>query len=363
VYTVTQGTVGTYNILVTDDAFAPSRVHSPYTASGINRSGDAQIYPSLGKAAAGDVAEINNPLYLGIIVSGVEAEISNIIIKQGDTVVYSKPAPATPYPPVQSVTITTETGASVEVGKSLQMTASVSPEGAYQGVTWEIDEMDLQYASIDPISGAFTGLDTGPAKVYAISIDNGAGGTPVKSAAFTVDITNPQEEVLSNNRSWNFQQLPVGWAENTNTTNGSGDYDYGQGLTLKSDTRTMKIVTTQNAPDTTETTDTTNWTAGILQQGGVGSVPHFATIKEVQGPFKLTFNYSGTGNSGTDARRIKVKIGETETDPGEEKGSGNTGDPQTWTFTYTGTDKVDVELHGVVNSVRLYDVILTYTGQ
>jgi hypothetical protein len=195
VYTVTQGTVGTYNILVTDDAFAPSRVHSPYTASGINRSGDTQIYPSLGKAAAGDVAEINNPLYLGIIVSGVEAEISNIIIKQGDTEVYSKPAPATPYPPVQSVSITNEAGTSVEVDGNLRMTASVSPEGAYQGVTWEVDTNDLQYAQIDPTTGTLTGLDIGTAKVYAVSIDNGAGGTPVRSAAFTINITEPEETV------------------------------------------------------------------------------------------------------------------------------------------------------------------------
>jgi uncharacterized protein YjdB len=355
VYTVKQGVVGTYNMLVTDDAFNPPRPRSPYEAAGTNRSGDTAIYSSLGKA--GD-AEINNPLYLGIIVSGVEAEISNIIIKQGDEVVYSKSAPATPYLPVQSVSITNEAGASVEAGKLLQMTASVSPEGAYQGVTWKVDENDVQYAEIDPTTGALTGLDEGTAKVYATSIDNNANGVKVESEAFTVTVTKSQEEVLENNRSWNFQELPVGWTDGTNTGTGIDDYDYGQGLLLASSTRTLRITAGQSTPSGTE-----GWSKGVLQLGGV-SPSLFATIKEVQGPFTLTFNYSGTGGTGDEVkRRIKVKIGETETDPGEEYAAPFTTTPKTWVFTYTGTDKVDVQLHGVVNSVRLYDLILAYTGQ
>jgi uncharacterized protein YjdB len=359
VYTVTQGTVGTYTMLVADDAFDPPRLHTPYTSSGINRTGASQIHPNLGAAAAGETAEINPSLYLGILVSGVEAEISNIIIKQGETVIYSKPAPATPYPSVTSVTIITNAdGASVEVDGNLQMTAIVSPEGAYQGVTWKVDPEDAQYAEINSDTGALKGLDAGTARVYAVSIDNGASGSPVRSDPFEVTITEAHDEELGNNRSWNFQQLPVGWTDGTTLSSDipMEDYDYGQGLILASSTRTLRITTTQNPPS-----GTIGWSAGVLQQGGV-SPSLFGTIKDVQGPFTLTFNYCGTGSSGTDLRRIKVKIGEDETDAGEDYGAPTTGTPKTWVFTYSGTDKVDVELHGVVNSVRLYDLILAYTG-
>jgi hypothetical protein len=235
------------------------------------------------------------------------------------------------------------------------MTATVSPAGAYQGVTWEIDSEDAQYAEINSTTGALKGLDPGTAKVYAVSIDNGSGGTPVRSAAFTVSITGKQDEVLENNWAWDFQTLPAGWENNANSDVANGDYEYEQGLLLKSGTRTMKIITGQ------ESSGTTDWTVGCLQQGGV-SPSLSATIKEAQGPFMLIFNYSGTGGSGSELRRIKVKIGEAETDPGEEYGAPTTSAPKTWVFTYSGTDKVDVELHGVVNPVRLYDLILSYTG-
>jgi hypothetical protein len=358
VYTVTQGTVGTYNIKVADDAFNPPRPRAPYGEDGINRTKADQIHPVLG-SPAGDDAEINNPLYLGFLVSGVEVEISNIVITQNGETLYSKPAPATPYPPVQSVTITNDAGASVEVESPLQMTASVSPGGAYQGITWKIDDNDAQFASINETTGVLTGLDIGTAKVYAVSVDNGADGKPVTSPPFSVTVTAKQGENLQPNRSWNFQTLPAGWTSGTTTSTGIGDYDYGQGLILMSNTRTLRITTGQSKPSGTDET----WSVGCLQQGGVGNTPHFATIKEVQGPFTLTFNYCGTGSSGTALRRIKVKIGEDETDAGEANAATTTSTPKTWTFTYAGTDKVDVELHGMVDPVRLYDLILTYTGQ
>ncbi|MDR1215388.1 MAG: Ig-like domain-containing protein [Treponema sp.] len=372
VYTVTQATVGTYNIKVEDDAFDPTRPHTPYTSTGINRTGDAAIHSVLGRAAAGDVPEINDPLYLGFLISGVEAEISNIIIKQGDTTVYSKPAPATPYPPVQSVTITNEAGASVEVGGNLQMTASVSPEGAYQGVTWEIDPEDVQYAEIDPTSGALKGLDIGSAKVYAVSVDNGAGGTPVRSGAFTVTIIGSQE--LPNSRSWNFQEIPAGWTDgaSNNTT-----VTYTQGMNLLGSIRTSTFNSSFTAPADSGLSN------GFIQPGGTAA-NGFVSIASVQGPFNITLKYVANA-SDENGRYPTLKIGEegkgsiepSTTADSEWKtywdsveaventtgGSTGTSDPKSFTHNYTGTDKVDILLLSTMNPGRLFDVIIEYTGQ
>ncbi|MDR1127606.1 MAG: Ig-like domain-containing protein [Treponema sp.] len=373
VYTITQATVGTYNIKVEDDAFDPTRPHTPYTSTGINRTGDAAIHSLLGRAAAGDVPEINDPLYLGFLISGVEAEISNIIIKQGDTTVYSKPAPATPYPPVQSVTITNGAGASVEVGGNLQMTASVSPEGAYQGVTWEIDPEDVQYAEINPTSGALKGLDIGSAKVYAVSVDNGAGGSPVRSAAFTVTITGSQE--LPNSRSWNFQEIPAGWTDgaSNNTT-----VTYTQGMNLLGSIRTSTFNSSFTAPADSGLSN------GFIQPGGTAA-NGFASIASVQGPFNITLKYVANTSSDDSGRYPTLKIGEegkvsiepsaatdsewktywdsVEAVENTTGGSTGTSDPKSFTHNYTGTDKVDILLLSTINPGRLFDVIIEYTGQ
>jgi uncharacterized protein YjdB len=374
VYTVKQTTVGTYNILVADDAFDPPRPRGPYTSEGTNRTGASQIHPALGKAAGGtaEEPEINNPLYLGVIVSGAEVEISNIIIKQGDETVYSKPAPATPYPAVQSVVITNEEGASVEVGGNLQMTASVTPTEAYQGVTWEIDPADVQYAEINATTGALKGLDIGSAHVYAISIDNGAGGNPVRSEVFTVNVTAPQ--ALPNSRSWNFQEIPAGWGDATsnNTT-----VVYTQGMTLLGSIRAMTYNSTYAVP-----ADSTDFSIGMVQPGGAAA-NGFASIASVQGPFDITLKYCA--NTGDDNGRYPtLKIGEegkASLDPSNSGGSEwktywdsvsaatndqksiSASDSKTFTYSYSGTDKVDILLLGTVNPGRIYDVIIEYKGQ
>jgi hypothetical protein len=372
VYTVTQATVGTYNIKVEDDAFDPTRPHAPYTSTGINRTGDAAIHSVLGRAAAGDVPEINNPLYLGFLVSGVEVEISNIIIKQGDETVYSKPAAATPYPAVQSVTITNEAGASVEVDGNLQMTASVNPEGAYQGVTWEVDSEDAQYAEINATSGALKGLDPGTARVYAISVDNDASGSPVKSAAFTVIVT--ASAALSNNRSWNFQEIPAGW---TDGASNSTLVTYTQGMNLLGSIRSSTFNSSFAALADSGLSN------GFIQPGGTAA-NGFASIVSVQGPFNITLKYvANTGD--TNGRYPTLKIGEEgkgsiepSTTAGSEwrtywdtvtvvdnttGGSVSTDDPKSFTYNYTGTDKVDILLLSTVNPGRLFDVIIEYTGE
>ncbi|MDR0706915.1 MAG: Ig-like domain-containing protein [Treponema sp.] len=371
VYTVTQATVGTYNMLVADDAFDPPRPHAPYTSSGTSRSGDSQIHPVLGKAAAGETAEINSPLYLGIIVSGVEVEISNIIITQGAETVYSKPAPATPYPAVQSVAITNEAGASVEVDGNLQMTASVTPPEAYQGVTWRIDENDAQYASIDEATGALKGLDVGTVHVYAVSVDNGADGSLVTSAAFEVSVTGKQ--ALPNERAWNFQEVPAGW---TDAASNSTTVTYTQGMSLLGGLRTATFNSASPAPEDS------GFSNGFLQPGGTAA-NGFATIASVQGPFAITLKY--VANAGdNDGRFPTLKIGEegkASLEPSSssdsewktywdsvavvennEKSTATT-DPKTFTYDYTGTDKVDILLVATVNPGRTYDVIIEYKGE
>jgi hypothetical protein len=356
VFTVTRRAAddqtGGFEMKVVDDSITPTVVKLEGTRS----TADNQTHAKLRSAE-------NKPVYLGFIISGVEAEISSIVIKQGadlEPLTLTPAVPAatpTPLPPVESVAITNGEKNTVNIGSGLQMTATVTPEDADTRLTWSVDPDDGSIATITA-AGVLTGVELGTVTVYATSVAD----PTKKSEGFVVTVQNAPE-VLENNRSWNFQTVPAGWTDNTNTVAGIGDTDYGQGMTLKSDTRTMKVDVTRAIPAKTDTVDTTGWSTGVLQQGGVGTTPHFATIREVQGPFTLTFNYSGTGNSGTDLRRIKVKIGEAETDPGEDYAVTTVTTPKTWMFTYSGTDKVDVELHGVVNSVRLFDLILTYTGQ
>jgi hypothetical protein len=218
------------------------------------------------------------------------------------------------------------------------------------------------------------GRDIGIAKVYAVSIDNGAGGTPVKSAAFTVNVI--EKQTLSNDRSWNFQTPIAGWgdkASNNTTTS------YNQGMTLLGGIRT----TTWNSEG--EPPSDSGFSTGFLQPGGAAA-NGFATIASVQGPFDITLQYaSNTADESELGRFPTIKIGEEgksglepSTATGSEwrtywdsvtavdnttGGSSGTADPKTFTYKYTGSDKVDILLLSTVNPGRLYDVILTYTGQ
>jgi uncharacterized protein YjdB len=360
-YTVAQNTLDTYTIFVEDDAFNPPRSRNPYP---VNRGpNNDQVFPALGEA--------DNAVYLGFLVNGVVAEISNIVITQGSETVYEKPADPTPYPRVETVTITNSTGAEVEVEGLLQMTASVTPTGAYQGVTWSIDPEDAQYATINADTGALQGVDIGTAKVYATSIDNGADGMPVKSEAFSVTVKAKSE--LPRYRSWNFQELPAGWENNTaNTTN----TPYIQGMTLLAAMRNggMSVVNNQVVPEGSDLS------IGALKPNGA-MANGFAVIESVEGPFGITLKYHANSSSANISRNPSIKIGEegkSKLDPGTYtvvgaewkeywdsvaaiNGTPSTGtsDPQTWFYNYEGTDNVDILLLASANPGLIFDVIIS----
>jgi len=63
--------------------------------------------------------------------------------------------------------------AEIYVGESLQLSATVLPEGANQSVTWSVVDGSA-YASVDPVSGLVTGISEGIATVRAASVANSA---------------------------------------------------------------------------------------------------------------------------------------------------------------------------------------------
>ncbi|GHV87643.1 hypothetical protein AGMMS50267_00030 [Spirochaetia bacterium] len=347
-----------YNMNVKDDALAGDPSHAPYPAdgAGINRGANSSPTTEIHEELAGD-----KPLFLGIMISGVDVEISSIVIKQGDDVVYQSPtATATPIPVPQSVTITNAvTANTVNAGASLGMAATVTPADAIQDVTWSIEPANAAVATINADTGAVTGVGVGTVTVYATSV---ADATK-KSTGFVVTVTNVAE-VIPNNRSWNFQTLPAGWTDNIDNAQ---EYNYGQGMTLTgADFRTpgIRIQVGQAAPADS------GFSVGALKPNGApttGLPAIFARIDEVQGPFTLTLNY-GSNNTASRYPSIKIKTS-TDADYGAwidgpaSAGANDAASAKMLTYTYTGTDKVTIALGSSGGHPgNIHDVIIAYTG-
>jgi uncharacterized protein YjdB len=344
VFTVVRGGAAeenSFEMTVVDDSVDPSETK----LQGTRTTADAQSHSRLRSLD-------NTPVYLGFIISGVKAEISSIVISQGEDLepVYESPAATpTPRPAITGVTIT-NTETTVNVGSFLQMTAEVAPEGADDRLTWSIDPADDSVATIDPATGLVTGVGAGDVTVFATSVDNGA----IKSAGTIVTVEDVPE-VIENNRSWNFQTRPQGWPTSGNTSSGTPDYYYGQGMTLLSSIRTMQVNPAGSAPSGS------GFSNGFLQAGGA-AVNGYARIDEVQGPFDITIKYSS--NTGDSAGRYpSIKLGDAEAVHGA--GSTQEQDPQTHTASYSGTDKITVLIltETGMNPGRIYDVIIEYKGQ
>jgi uncharacterized protein YjdB len=351
-----------YNLNIKDDAQTGSPSISPYTEAGINRGANStpetEVHPVLSGSQPDQFG--NRPLYLGIIICGATVEISSIKIEGNGTNLYpsSPAAQPTPIPAASSVTIT-NTENTVSVGAALGMTASVSPSEAIQTVTWSIEPANEAVATINADSGVVSGVSAGTVTVFATSVS-----TPtVKSTGFLVQVT-AEQEVLENNRSWDFTTVPAGWTTGTETT---AETYYNQGMTLLGTYRAngIRINITQAPPEGS------GFSAGALQPNGTPPATAtngnpFARIAEVQGPFDITLKYWPNSSGSTDrSPSIRIK-NSTDADYGAwitaTTPSGNVG--QTFTHSYTGTGKVTVELGSPAgrHPGTIQDIIITYTG-
>lgn len=356
---IVRRTDAVYTMDIKDDAQTGSPSRSPYPVDrGANSTPATEIHPEL----SGE-----KPLYLGIVISGVDVEISSIVITQGIETIYSSPAATpTPIPPATGVTITNDPAENVvSVSAALGMTATVSPPEAIQDVTWSIEPEAPAIATIDSVTGVVTGVGAGTVQVYATSVS-----TPtVKSAAFAVTVTLEQE-VLQNNRAWDFTRQPTGV---TGESTFNWDVYYGQGMTLLGSNRSSGMMVKVTRADPEDLKDPPIvLSTGCIQPNG--TVPNgFAQINEVQGPFDITLKYEADAdpNPETDpptvvSRYPTIKIkGAADT----EYGTGINGTPstskrdnQSFTYSYTGTDTVTVLLVADVNPGKIHDVIITYTG-
>jgi len=255
------------------------------------------------------------------------------------------------YTPIEAVSITGDDKVVLE-GDSVSLSSSPTPAAA------DLFEPEYQWEIISGTGGEFDGATNGAtAKVKAsagasagntftvkvtVTTKNGAGTPTSKSNTKQMTVTSggPVESI-----AWNFQQVPSGWVDDGSTNNGT-DADYGNGMTLTASTRTTRIKTTQTADGAS---------TGCIQPNGAGA---FAKIEDVQGPFDITLKYTDTGSS-AQGRTPYIQI-PSGTTVGTGPGS-NGATVISYTYRYTGTDKVTVILNGS-GALRYFDVIIDFIG-
>ena len=265
-----------------------------------------------------------------------------------------------------NVTAVTQPAESVEISgpstvmatKTITLTASVHPAIVSDEVTWSIEPAAPSVATISA-DGVLTGAGEGTVSVYATS-PNGAGGTAVKSPAYTVTVTKYLRYL-----HWTFQANPTGWTAGNNSGSLAADYDY-DGLLLLSGTgstdtskdtgtgRSMGVYPASAIPSA-GTPAESNFSGGRLRVNGKGT---FAKISGVAGPFKITINYGSPSDDAT-GRFPSLKI-----DAAEINKSGNLSKVTeqnkggVLTYSYEGTDTPVILIKAETNGQDIYDVII-----
>jgi len=151
--------------------------------------------------------------------------------------------------------------------------------------------------------------------------------------------------------SWNFQSQDSGKKlvdYSTNSTLMSTDITYLDSMTLLGSQRSFRWLPSQASPGG-------GATAGCIQTGGsTASGKYFLKVDSVQGPFKITLNYTDTSSSNS-GRYVEIFINGSSV-----KKCGNTsgGTVISSTYEYTGTSKVTIQL-GCSDGIKLYDMKLS----
>jgi uncharacterized protein YjdB len=235
-------------------------------------------------------------------------------------------------------------------------TATVSPPNATnQEVTWSTS--DAAVASVNASTGVVTAEGAGTAIITATAAD-GSGVTG------TLEVT----VAIGNTISWRFLTLPADWpvqdlalAASTSVPNATypatADIALLNGLKINlfddSDGRLSRtcrwaVPAQRPAPAGSDFSD------GCLQTGGSGI---FGYIQNVQGPFSIKLNYTHTSSSGTGRYpRVSVDGGTTWDDTATP--TTGSADYKSFTYSYSGTDAVTVEL-GTSDGLRIFDIVLT----
>lgn len=243
---------------------------------------------------------------------------------------------------LKSVTIPSTLDISVGQSKTLSPVTydPTTLSTANKVLTWSSNSTSIL---VDASTGAIT-VATGTAVGTTAKI-KATSTNAVASNECTVTVVAP----TSTTKTWNFQQLPTGWVTNTNSAAALPNVDYGQGLTLTTVTRTMKIQEALVAPST----GGTGFSVGALQPGGAGV---FASLGTLTGNFSITINYCGAGTNNRYPAILVDGIDVTLAAPATA--STGTSDGKTFTYNYVGVGGV-VTLSSIGNALRVYDLSLT----
>ena len=268
---------------------------------------------------------------------------------------------------VTDVTINTPSYV-LNAGASVNLSASVYPNDAPKYVTWTVwgdvqGTLGTGLASITQTTGVLKANSPGPESdtyVYVIATsNNGADGTPVKSEALMITIKAAGDIFVTIPWEWTFGSKLGSYGFVTHNSDDENtvkktDASYENGMTITAlniagaGQTGMRWTPTRNSGSSTWTGCIQPESADRLAEGAT-----FLQIENVQGPFKITLNYTGTGGGQTD-RYPQLYINGTKVKNFENtNGTAETTD----TYYYEGNDKVLIEL-GSNNNIRLYEVWL-----
>ena len=256
-----------------------------------------------------------------------------------------------------SVAISPTGNFSIAVNATRQLSATTSPAAATNDVTWSSSNTSIATVSS---AGLVTGKAAGTATITATDKDT----TSVK-ASVTATITAASSGSTSSGSStttttttsgsynWNFQANNGQSAMTDYATNGSktitSDITYFNGMKILGSQRDFRWIPAQAAP-----TGNSNMNTGAIQPGGKTSDgKYFLQIADVQGPFKITLYYTGTG-SGQTGRYPYIYINGSKVKDGASIDGTNLASTA---YDYTGTSKVTVQL-GCNEAIRLFNVLL-----
>jgi len=190
--------------------------------------------------------------------------------------------------------------------------------GDHEVVLWAVGSVCYWGVEVDYSQGGTP--PTAVTTTWGFGNDSGLGDAPNNWVAYAPDnLTNSTDATLAQN---------------------------GLSLVVNGSVRAMRWIPTQTGG---------GWT-GAIQTTGEMTTP-VMSIANVQGPFTVTVNYTGTG-SGQTGRFADITVGDVVTS-GQEVDA-TTGKTATYTYTGTGTPTISITRRG--GDLRFYQVIVEQTN-
>ncbi|MCL2805193.1 MAG: Ig-like domain-containing protein [Treponema sp.] len=244
--------------------------------------------------------------------------------------------------PVESISI--DLGdQSFHEGTIVPLTFTVLPEDASnKSVEWSSDNESV--AAVNE-NGEVTAISVGEAVITATAKD---GSGAADSVTITV-IKDPPAVVIP--FRWTFQEEIPGWTSYyVSYTNMNTDAEYLNNMTLLGSKHSMRWLREEAAL-------ASGFSNGCIQT--TGNTVAFLEIKNVQGPFNISFRYTNISASGAGSRYPVLYINGEKIKEGTPSAAGGAGltTGRILEYNYFFNDKVDIQL-GSVSAFRLFDVIL-----